>query len=214
MNVIVRSRDKEELVLDVSGTINSASAKEFQRLVEQARDAWPLGRLVLDVDKVAFFSSAGLRVLLRLEKAAPLRIINASATLMEVFQDTEFTSIMDIRKAIPEISLDDCELIGQGANGQVYRLTWETVVKLFVEGAPLSDIERERELAQRSLIHGIPTAITYNLVQSQGRYGAVFELVDAESLSHVLRDHSERFDEYAQQYVDVFRGFHTTSVFS
>ena len=180
--------------------------------MEQARDAWPLGRLVLDVDKVAFFSSAGLRVLLRLEKAAPLRIINASATLMEVFQDTGFTSIMDIRKATPETSLDDCELIGQGANGQVYRLTWETVVKLFVEGAPLSDIERERELAQRSLIHGIPTAITYNLVQSQGRYGAVFELVDAESLSHVLRDHSERFDEYAQQYVDVFRGFHTTSV--
>lgn len=101
MNVIVRSRDKEELVLDVSGTINSASAKEFQRLVEQARDVWPLGRLVLDVDKVAFFSSAGLRVLLRLEKAALLRIINASATLMEVFQDTGFTSIMDIRFAGP-----------------------------------------------------------------------------------------------------------------
>lgn len=212
MNVTVRSKNEEELVLDVSGTINSANAKEFQRLVEEARDAFPHAKLVLDVDGVEFFSSAGLRVLLRLEQVAPLRIINASATLMEVFQDTGFTSILDIRKAIPEISLDGCELVGQGANGQVYRLTRETVVKLFGEGAPLSDIERERELAQRSLIHGIPTAITYNLVQSQGRYGAVFELVDAESLSHVLRDHPERFDEFAQQYVDIFRNFHTTSV--
>jgi uncharacterized protein (TIGR02172 family) len=131
---------------------------------------------------------------------------------MEVFQDTGFTSILDIRKAIPEISLEGCELIGEGANGQVYRLTRETVVKLFVEGTPLSVVERERELAQQSLIHGLPTAITYNLVQSNGLYGAEFELVDAESLSHVLRDHPERFDEFARQYVDVYRSFHSTSV--
>lgn len=212
MNVAMHSHSEDELVLDVSGTINSATAKEFQRLVEAEWAAWPHGTLVLDVGAVDFLSSAGLRVLLRLRQLAQLRIVNVSQMLMEVFQDTGFTSILDIHKAIPEISLDGCELIGQGANGQVYRLTRETVVKLFSDGTPLSAIERERELAQQSLIHDIPTAITYNLVRSDGRYGAVFELIDAESLSHVLRDHPERFDEFACQYVDVFRGFHTTNV--
>lgn len=178
MNVTAQKQSEGELVLEVSGTINSLTAKEFQSRVEKERAAWPHRTLVLDVGKVEFFSSAGLRVLLRLQQAAPLCVIEANSALMEVFQDTGFTSILDIRKAIPEISLDGCELIGQGANGQVYRLTHETVVKLFGEGTPLSSIERERELAQRSLIHGIPTAITYNLVKSQGRYGAVFELVD------------------------------------
>ena len=214
MNVAVFSQNQNELVLGVSGVVNAGTAKEFQRLVEEARAACPQGALVLDVGKVSYFSSAGLRVLLRLAKEgpSPLRVVNASSELMEVFQDTGFTSILDIRKAIPEISLEGCELIGEGANGQVYRRTRETVVKLFSEGTPLDVVERERELAQQSLIHGLPTAITYNLVQSNGRYGAEFELVDAESLSHVLRDSPERFDVFARQYVDVYRSFHSTSV--
>lgn len=213
MNVAVLTHDEHELVLCVSGVVNSATAKEFQRQVSEARDAMPARALVLDVGAVEFLSSAGLRVLLRLQQQTEaLRVVNVGSELMEVFQDTGFTSILDIRKAIPEISLEGCELIGQGANGEVYRLTRETVVKLFGEGAPLSAVEHERELAQRSLIHGIPTAITYNLVKSNSRFGAVFELVDAESLSHTLRDHPERFDEYARQYVDIYQSFHSTTV--
>ena len=212
MNVAIRQQTEAELVLSVSGVINSASAKEFQRLVNEARDAWPADMLILDVDEVTFFSSAGLRVLLRLEQEGPIRIVNASSELMEVFQDTGFTSILDIRKAIPTISIEGCELIGKGANGDVYRLTRETVVKLFGEGAQLAEVERERELAQHSLIHGIPTAIAYNLVKTNDRYGAVFELVAAESLSHTLRDNPECFEEYAREYVDVYRGFHQTVV--
>lgn len=212
MNVSVLRHDDNELVLDVCGRVDSQTAKEFQRMVDEARATWPAETLVLDMGAVGFLSSAGLRALLRLQRTKPLRVVNVGPSLMEVFQDTGFTSILDIRKAIPTISLDGCELIGQGANGEVYRLTRETVVKLFAEGTPLSAVEHERELAQRSLIHGIPTAITYNLVQANNRYGAVFELVEAESLSHVLRDHPERFDEYARQYVDIYRSFHQTTV--
>lgn len=212
MNVTIQQQTEDQLVLGVSGVINSATAKEFQRLVSEARDTLPAGRLVLDVGEVTFFSSAGLRVLLRLEQAGPLRIENASSELMEVFQDTGFTSIMDIRKAIPTISLEGCKLIGQGANGKVYRLTHETVVKMFSPDAQLSEVEHERELAQRSLFHGIPTAIAYNLVKTNDCYGAVFELVDAESLSHTLRNNPDRFEEYAREYVDVYRGFHQTVV--
>ncbi len=212
MNVTVLRHDNDELVLGVSGVVNSATAREFHRLASEARATWPASRLVLEMGEVQFLSSAGLRMLLRLQQRGPLRIVNVGSSLMEVFRDTGFTSILDIRKTIPKISLEGCELIGQGANGDVYRLTHETVVKLFVEGTPLATVEHERELAQRSLIHGIPTAITYNLVQSNHRYGAVFELVDAESLSHVLRDHPERFEEYASQYVDIYRSFHQTAV--
>lgn len=212
MNVTIASCADGELTLAVSGVVNSTTANEFYRLVDEAHRERPGYRLVLDVGEVDFFSSAGLRSLLRLQKDKPLRIVNASSTLMELFQDTGFTSIIDIRKAIREISVEGCELIGSGANGDVYRLTRETVVKLFSKGARLADVERERDLAQRSLIHGIPTAITYNLVKAGDRYGAEFELVDAASLSRVLTTQPERFEEYARQYVDVYRGFHDTEV--
>ena len=212
MNVAIQQQTEEELVLSVSGMIDSANSEEFQRLVSEARDAWSAGMLILDIDEVTFFSSAGLRALLRLEQEEPIRIVNASSVIMEVFQDTGLISIFDVRKAIPTISVEGCELIGKGANGDVYRLTRETVVKLFGADAQLSEVERERELAQHSLIRGIPTAIAYNLVKTDDRYGAVFELVDAESLSHTLRDNPGCFDEYAREYVDVYRGFHQTVV--
>lgn len=212
MNVTIASCADGELTLAVSGVVNSMTANEFYRLVDEAHREQPGQRLVLDVGEVEYLSSAGLRSLLRLQKNEPLKIVNASSTLMELFQDTGFTSIIEIRKAIREISVEGCELIGSGANGDVYRLTRETVVKLFSKGARLADVERERDLAQRSLIHGIPTAITYNLVKAGDRYGAEFELVDAASLSHVLATHPERFEEYARQYVDVYRGFHDTEV--
>ncbi|MBR3226195.1 MAG: anti-sigma factor antagonist [Atopobiaceae bacterium] len=54
MDATIQQQTEDELVLSVSGAINSANAKEFQRLVSEVRDAWPAGRLILDIDEVTF----------------------------------------------------------------------------------------------------------------------------------------------------------------
>ena len=139
-------------------------------------------------------------------------MVDVQPEVMDVFRMTGFSEIMDIKQILRTVSLEGCEVIGRGANGEVLRLDDETVVKLFGRDAPLSVVENERELARKSFIHGIPTAITYDVVRCDGRYGTVFELVDASSLSKALASQPARFDELASRYVDVYKTFHATHV--
>lgn len=212
MQVSKKDQAVDKLVLAVAGTIDAQSANAFYNEVMAWHASNPDLEVVLDIEDVQYITSAGLRSILKLRQGFSLRIVNAMPEVMEVFEITKFTKIIPISKAIRKVSVDGCEVIGRGANGEVYRLDRETVVKLFVQGTPLDEVKKERNRAQEALLYGVPTAITYDVVQSGDRYGAVFELVNADSLSHVLRDNPHEFDLYAAEYVRIFKGFHTTHV--
>ena len=212
MQVSEKFRSADELVLAVLGTIDAKQANAFYDEVVAWHNKKPDLMVVLDIEGVDYITSAGLRSLLKLRQDFPLRIENTTPEVMEIFEMTKFTRIIEISKKIRTVSLEGCKLVGKGANGEVYRLDGETVVKLFAKGTPLSDVEKERDRAQQALIYGIPTAITFDVVRADGRYGTVFELVNADSLSHVLRDNPDEFDRYATQYVNIFKSFHATHV--
>lgn len=44
---------------------------------------------------------------------------------------TGFTEMLPVEKAFREISVDGCEVIGQGANGAVYRINPEIIIKVY-----------------------------------------------------------------------------------
>ena len=121
----------------------------------------------MDSENLEYISSAGLRVILRLKKAEPsLKVINVSADVYEIFDITGFTEIITIEKAYRKLSVEGCEAIGKGANGTVYRLDPDTIIKVYHNADALADIHRERELARRAFVLGIPTAIPYDVVKS------------------------------------------------
>lgn len=200
------------LKLVVEGTLNTTTAEEFFETVRDLRDKSACTLTELDIENVDFISSAGLRALLWLMKNGRLRCVGVSPEIMEVFEDTGFSSMMETYKRLRTLSVEGCDVIGSGANGSVYRLDGETVVKVFQEGTPLEDVERERSLSRLSLIHGVPTAISYEVVKVGNAFGAVYELVDAETLSVTMKGHPDAFESYAKQYVSIFKGFHKTHV--
>ena len=65
----------------------------------------------------------------------------------------------EVRKAYRVISVEGCELLGQGANGRVYRIDPDTIVKIYLNPDSLPEIQRERELARLAFVAGVPTAI-------------------------------------------------------
>ena len=105
--------------------------------------------------------------------------------------------------------MEGFELIGKGTNGEVYRVDRENIIKVFQKSAPLEDIERERILSQQALIRGIPTAIPYSVVKANDRYGILFELIDADSLSATLAGKTDEYDYYVDMYVDLFKKIHS-----
>lgn len=136
----------------------------------------------------------GLRIVLRLRKLEPeLRLVEASAEVYEIFDMTGFTEMMPVEKAYRSISIEGCEAIGRGANGTVYRIDKDTVVKVYNNPDCLDDVQRERELARKAFVLGIPTAIPYDVVRVGDKYGSVFELLNSKSFSKLIAANRRRW---------------------
>lgn len=116
--------------------------------------------MVLDCDRLAYSNSTGLRVILRLKRRIEDTVLtNIHPELYDILNMTGFTDMMEVHKAYCTLSVDGCEVIGQGVNGKVYRIGPDTVVKVYLNPDALPEIRRERALARSAFIAGVPTAI-------------------------------------------------------
>ena len=214
MDNVSFSRGDQALTLKLRGHIDSANAAAVEKAIQDIRAREPAEQVLVDCEELEYISSAGLRVILRLKKAAPsLRLVNVSAQVYEIFEMTGFTEMMDISKAYRVISVDGCEVIGQGANGRVYRIDPDTIVKEYLSPDSLPEIQRERELARAAFVLGIPTAIPYDVVRIRGGgYGSVFELLNAESFARLLARGEKPLEELAEMSVELLKLIHSTVV--
>ena len=195
----------------LSGHIDSANVPAVEAGIMQLREGCPHEGLILDLKDLTYISSAGLRMVLRLGKLEPsFRLVNASPEVYEILDITGFTEMFSVEKACRVISVEGCEAIGQGANGVVYRIDNETVVKVYRNPDCLPDVKRERELARKAFVLGIPTAIPYDVVRVGESYGSVFELVNARSFSKLIAACPEQIDHYVDLYVEVMQKLHST----
>lgn len=198
--------------LALDGHIDSGNAAETEKAIASLLSERPSGALTLDAAQLSYISSAGLRVLLRLMKAGwKLTMLNASPAVYGIMETTGFSEMMTVRKAYRSLSVDDCEIIGKGANGTVYRLDAETIVKVYRDADAFSDLNREREIARRAFILGIPTAISYDIVRVGDSYGAVFELLNATTVSKLVAGNPQGMDTYAALFTDLLKHIHQIS---
>ena len=79
-----------------------------------------------------------------------------------------FTDIIDIQKAYRKFSVDGCKIIGQGAKGIVYRYDADTIIKVYKKPDAIEEVEREKKLAKRAFVLGVPTAISYDIIKVDG----------------------------------------------
>ena len=204
------NNDNGTLTIFLSGRIDSANADAVEKEIAAICAENTYDALVLDMDDLEYISSAGLRVVLRLKKAeSSFSVINASSDVYEIFEMTGFTEIIDIKKAYRRIFLDGAEVIGQGANGKVYRINDDTIVKVYLNPDSLNDIKRERDLAKKAFVLGIPTAISYDIARVDEGYGTVFECLNAKSLAKLIVSEPEKFDFYIDLYVDLLKKIQT-----
>ena len=125
---------------------------------------------------------------------------------------TGFTEILDVAKEYRLVSVEGCEEIGRGANGIIYRIDQDNVVKVYKNADALEDIQHEREVAKLALILGIPTAISYDVVKVGNSYGSVFELLNASSFSSILVKGPKEMDWCVEESVRLLKKIHETEV--
>ena len=197
----------------LSGRIDSANAAQTEADIQAQLAGKGDCPITLDASRLEYISSAGLRVILRLKKACPeLKITGVNQEVYEIFEMTGFTEILTVEKAYRVVSIEGCEVIGEGANGKVYRIDGDNVIKTYKNADALNDIQHEREVARLALVLGIPTAISYDVVKVGDSYGSVFELLNAKSFAKILAKEPECFDWCVKEYVGMLKKIHGTVV--
>lgn len=213
MSTINFKNDDGILTIYLAGHIDSNNAGEIEAEITKIVDENKPSNIIIDAANLEYISSAGLRIVLRLKKNYPdIKVIELSSEVYEIFEITGFSEMMDIQKAYRKISVEGCEVIGQGANGKVYRIDQDTIVKEYFNADALPDIKRERELARTALILGIPTAIPYDVVKVGNGYGSVFELLNAKSFAKIIISEPEKLDDVVKMSVELLKKIHSTYV--
>ena len=212
MNVTYRI-DKNILYIALEGRIDASNAAQAEEKIFSIKNDNSGKHTVLDADGLEYISSAGLRVILRLRKEEPkLAIINVAPDVYEVFDMTGFTDMVTVEKAYQRMSVEGCEFIAKGANGAVYRYDDETIVKTYFAKDALPEIKQERENARRAFVLGINTAIPYGIVRVGDGYGTVTELLNATSVTKLIRQNPDDMTEAVKYYVDMLKSIHAVEV--
>ena len=98
MMQITYNREAEKLTVTPEGRIDTITAPEFEAKLGELISG--TSELVLDMAKVDYISSAGLRVMLKVQKVmfhqGKMTLVNVNETVMEVFEITGFADILNI----------------------------------------------------------------------------------------------------------------------
>lgn len=103
-----------------------------------------------------------------------------------------------------KISLEAAKLIGVGGCSKVYLLPDDNVVKV-LNIADFNDAEKEIQLAKWAFSKGIPTPISYDVVDIDGYPGLVYESLGKGNLRNLIKENPDSFISIMERYVAFLR---------
>ena len=96
---IQKTQDGTALTLALEGRLDTTTAPELDSVVKS--DLEGITNLTMDLEKLEYLSSAGLRVLLSaqkiMNKQGEMVVVNTNETIMEIFEITGFSDILTIQ---------------------------------------------------------------------------------------------------------------------
>lgn len=95
---IYRTATGNSLTLALEGRLDTTTAPQLDAEIKNSLKG--VTQLTIDMEKLVYLSSAGLRVILaaqkKMNRQGKMLIRNVCATIMEVFEVTGFTDILNI----------------------------------------------------------------------------------------------------------------------
>ena len=199
------------LTLYFEGELNSYNADNMEKEIEDVVSKQDFDTLYLDFSNLHYISSAGLRIILKLkQKYNDTHVIEASLEIYDVLNMTGFTNIMDVKKALKRVYISGAQVIGEGYFSTVYRIDKDTIIKVFNRTSDPEQIERELRLAKEAFVRGIPTAISFDIVKVDDKYGVRFEMLDCMPLRDAFINNPEQYESLVERYATLLKKINTT----
>ena len=95
---ILKTMNDTELTVALEGRLDTTTAPQVESELKDVLDSFTA--LTLDLEKLEYISSAGLRVLLSAQKImnrqGEMKLIHVNESIMEIFEVTGFSDILTI----------------------------------------------------------------------------------------------------------------------
>ena len=203
--------DNDILTVSFEGRLDTEASVKFETEIAVISKENPHASMVIDAEGLNYIASSGLRVILKMAKAEKdFRIENVCSTVYEVFELTGFSKIIKMSKALRKIDLEKCEKIGFGGNGAVYRISEDEIVKVNYNPETYEGLDKELARAKEAFLLGIPTAISFDLVDcGEGKRGVVYETIKSLTLGETMQNAPERMEELTEKYIEQLNHLHS-----
>lgn len=203
--------EKDALLVSLEGRFDTDASLKFDTEFTEICKENPHSSLVLDASELEYIASSGLRTILKMAKTEKnFRMENVSPAVYSVFEMTGFSRIINITKALRKIDLEKCEKIGAGGNGAVYRISEEEIVKVNFNPDTYEELDKELAKAKEAFFLGIPTAISFDLVDcGEGRRGVVYEIIKSSTLGETIQKDPSRMEELTEKYIEQLNLLHS-----
>lgn len=111
-----------------------------------------------------------------------------------------------------QIEIDGLVPFAKGATGECFRVGEDQILKLYYDGFPKERALLEKRNARTAFVAGIPTPISFDAVTVNGRYGIIYEMISARTLSEQLQESPERSEEIGQELAHLALSIHNATV--
>lgn len=96
---ITKERDGSNMILTLEGRLDTTTAPQLEEIISKELDG--IESVTMDFKQLDYLSSAGLRVILaaqkKMNKQGEMVIRHVNETIMEVFEVTGFSGILNIK---------------------------------------------------------------------------------------------------------------------
>lgn len=98
MSLELKKSVAEATTVYLTGRLDTTTAPELEQFVQE--ELQDVTTLVLDFEKLEYISSAGLRVILKLQKMmnkkGTMKVVHVGEVIQEIFEMTGFSDFLDI----------------------------------------------------------------------------------------------------------------------
>lgn len=171
------------------------------------------GENILDFNQVFTINFSGIRGLIELKEAGyKFYIVNASSKVMHRLDVTGFTSLVPVTRQPREYKLDKATLAGDGFTSETYFTNDnDAMIKLYHDFVSEDEILREKRYSIGAFKLGIPTPISGDLIDVDGKKGLIFERIKTKvSFARALANNYSELDNLAKDFAEMAKKLHTT----
>lgn len=199
----------DQNTVKLHGFFDIEGSLELEKALEGRTDR--IGLNFKDVNNISF---GALRTILRMIDVKHMSLFgfNLNNYVAFRFEETGVSNYMTLTRTPKPFTLTNSVVSGDGYTATSYFVNDnDTMFKLYEPYIQLRSIQREKRIAKGVLTMGLPTPLSGDIIEVDGKHGITFErIMGKRSCARIISEEPDRLDEVCKDFAAMAKRLHST----